>query len=880
MTFTYSYNPQFDTKLKSNDELRKWVNTFVRRDGDLNDLINNISLGYGFGHDYEDVYYNTWNQSKTSALWKSSKIAVIDIDDGWSYSKLLKSKFINKYATLIYPSPSFTPICTDIKNCYYSRIRVVFLLENTNTDPSRHYDLQRELSKLFGQNPAKATALNIGFFGNKRLSLDTTFRNTFLKVYPLKFLPDSVVDRLIKNWRSRKGGGKKGSSGGTVNTITLSTKPPGPPLALPPTHGELVGPTARETYEVLFKDDIIAGRRVDAVPKNHKDDSIHCPLPHYHNNNDANPSAYIVNKGKNTYLGCYSEGIGRYLVPPTYDDLSDNVLKSVPSIDYRNEQYLDTTPNNPLILKPGINYIKSYMGSGKTQYLDRLVNYAKQNGKSVLVFSHLRSLAFSIATRFGLTPYLSSKYKASIKATDYYVASPYSFRKPLLGVMNKKWDYVIVDEISQLLIGVASGFSEREDQFTQIHLTLKDLAALIGNAEYSLLMDADLGMKTISFINDSLPNANQHLIWNKRKPTKRNIYFYYTILHLYSKILDSYYNNEKFIFVSNCKQELDNVYQNFTVFFPHFKILLISSTTIHNDECKRFIRNPNKYCVLYDAIFATPSMTCGVSIEPPNKDFAIVYGYFKNNIHTDNVLGTQSTTYLQNAQQLFRLRDVVPIHLFVEQSITKKATWKNPYQKHDLTPLIDNTNYHNILHNNTINNYFDFFNKNLARYYPAHRAYFKETLGFDTELIYPTKEECMVGGIFLFEVFNTLMFALHNKGYNKLKKKESKYGKTTIKQLKDICTLFKNVKFDISTLKFENSGGFVATKTTRRGFVNHCETHKADIETFLGPFPATYKNDPFPLVEELFKLIDMKVCKMQANHHYQKNKIIDTYKLC
>src|SRR5262249_808501 len=61
--------------------------------------------------------------------------------------------------------------------------------------------------------------------------------------------------------------------------------------------------------------------------------------------------------------------------------------------------HLDTTPFD------GVTFVRSPKGSGKTEWLKNVVQCCKDQGKSVLLVGHRRTLLNSMAERLGLTCY-------------------------------------------------------------------------------------------------------------------------------------------------------------------------------------------------------------------------------------------------------------------------------------------------------------------------------------------------------------------------------------------------------------------------------------------------------------------------------------------
>jgi len=116
-----------------------------------------VNLGWGWMNieaDWPDVFElitvdgvatsaELSSSNRKEANFVSRQLVMVDIDSGMTIGELLENQFYNEYAAGFYATPSFTP--------ELHKFRIMFILEQPETDPARLRKLNRGLLKVFEQ---------------------------------------------------------------------------------------------------------------------------------------------------------------------------------------------------------------------------------------------------------------------------------------------------------------------------------------------------------------------------------------------------------------------------------------------------------------------------------------------------------------------------------------------------------------------------------------------------------------------------------------------------------------------------------------------------------------------------------------------------------
>lgn len=180
----------------------------------------------------------------------------------------------------------------------------------------------------------------------------------------------------------------------------------------------------------------------------------------------------------------------RLLSQYSNEDQSDDLKQVSNRYIYQSKQYFDDFE-----LYPGITLVKGEKGTGKTYRVAQIVkDMVNDNQDSVLAITHRVSLTNALAKSFDLACY-----------NEREVSSPTVLRAQLrLGICydslhkiaGQTYKVVVIDEITQLMRHIKS--KSVKNKF----ICLNVLRSIIQNAEYVILMDADLALPFIELLQD------------------------------------------------------------------------------------------------------------------------------------------------------------------------------------------------------------------------------------------------------------------------------------------------------------------------------------------------------------------------------------------
>ncbi|MCA1806900.1 MAG: hypothetical protein LC687_03420, partial [Actinobacteria bacterium] len=259
-----------------------------------------------------------------------------------------------------------------------------------------------------------------------------------------------------------------------------------------------------------------------------------------------------------------------------------------------------------LDIKPGINLVRSPIGTGKTHALIELL----AESSSYLYSVQLQSLARNAAARLGCKLY--SDKGVDVANEPYLSICLNSLPRLLEHGQLKPYEYFILDEFEQYLQRLTTDIDNKK-------LILESLEWLILNCEHVVLMDAQLGKLTKAFLSRlgfDIGLANQ-ITNNYRVGTGRKVKVYGGA-NGYKQIMDaaiSVLNAGGRAWISaNSKKEVSKVHAHITA-VTHKKGLEIKSDNSGDIENKAFFANVNVEQAKYDFIVTSPSTNTGVSID-------------------------------------------------------------------------------------------------------------------------------------------------------------------------------------------------------------------------------------------------------------------------
>jgi hypothetical protein len=465
-----------------------------------------------------------------------------------------------------------------------------------------------------------------------------------------------------------------------------------------------------------------------------KNTSVFCP-DHF----DQKPSAFVglSNKNDGRFLYCHVCRTPSWVgVPPNQYEFNsfDTAIKE----KYSEKNNPSFVPNSPLgglmfpyvvgikriqitateklqiskLHKPGVMFIKSPKGSGKTTILpeimapllsnikenrwtiedfeesdeshlgDRPAKTSGETNYSVLLIGHRRSLIREMSKRLNLNCYLddgtveeefqSNRRQRIIDRQKRYGICLDSLPK----LIRDRYNLIIIDESEQVLSHFMSEtLKSREYIF-------KRLERLLHNSSTIICLDADLSWLTFNTITELAPcksrDLSEAIKKNKRSAQEhlftdsKPVFIYLNEFTLKGKSLDIFQNKNHLIedvitslkqskriyIASNSKGQLERLEKAIQdEFGKKKKTRLITSANSQTVEAQDFIKEIKVEILNYDAVLASPSLSTGIDItfENDEKLVDVVYGFFENNI----------THHFEIDQQISRVRQPKEIKVWI-----------------------------------------------------------------------------------------------------------------------------------------------------------------------------------------------------------------------
>lgn len=581
---------------------------FESKDLTVGELVSCISNGYAFSYQYDKNYRKVEN-------FICSDIIAADFDSGITLEEAMQNEYFINNACILYTTPSHTP-----EN---HRFRVIFELPITITDKNLIRAAQTGLTRKF---PADVAAVDAArqFYGS-RGSKPHTFG---------KILSEENLDELIKLGKEKlnlsDSSGSKKMVAGSRSSLTIG-------------------------LDTAVKD---ARGDFHKLSDLEKSTPVFCPVHH-----DKKPSAFTTQSKCGTIgircQSCQQTFWAKDKQPVTYDfyAFDEQVRKAhvnftPTAMDDESGLVVFDDTNHDIILNDnfledlpifeGITLIKSPKGTGKTQYLKRVVKEMKAKKKKVLLVGHRRSLLRALSKELDLDCYLGDDKKSESKIRNsnkkYFAVSVDSI-STCLNTASDKFDVILIDESEQVFSHLISDTM----QFSVRNLSYKILKHYIRMSKTCIAVDADLNNITMSSIGgfgNKNPLIATSRVLNLFKPEASQIEIFASEQHLIGEIFEDLHAGKRLYICSNSKKKIDvlanAIKEKFGAKFP------IISLTKDNSEDKKsthFIRHIKTEILNYQAVLTSPVLGTGVDITFPDAEKLVdgVYGLFEArvNTHTD-----------------------------------------------------------------------------------------------------------------------------------------------------------------------------------------------------------------------------------------------------
>jgi hypothetical protein len=561
----------------------------------------------------------------------------VDVDSGLRLETALADDFIQQYGGFVYTTVSHT--ADD------HRFRIVFALEQPITDRDQMKHVLTGLIARLGGDRACTDACRM-FYGN------TTADITFID----KLLPASEVEKLATRapeieW-SRRDSDAISTGAVTVHSrVTLST-------------------------DVQVRDAAGATHRLVDLPVLTR---IHCPM-----HVDDHPSAFTVSSRKGTPgIHCKACHATYYVTAegPYYDfDYNLRVVRSKSleewDVESSEGQLLEFDDNrtptgvhficqqflSPIETTASVVLIRSPKGTGKTEWLRKIVDRAKAAKQSILLIGHRQSLIMATAERLGLAPYIiiqaepndESSTVLPVDPTNHYAICLDSV--PIrLDTRQNRYDIVIIDEVEQVLSHLTA--ATLRDNRQQVVLSL---GFYLRRASKVYALDADLNRVTVVGIPALIEDGSKSclLLVNDWAPKRGPTYLYHSENQLIDVLRTALDDGKRCFVCANSKALIEKLALSLQEQYGDAKSFRwITSNNSQTAETQAFLKGLPDTLLAYDVLLVSPAVGTGVDItfKGGAQRIDAVFGLFKPHV----------TTHFDMDQQLCRVRHPGEVHVWV-----------------------------------------------------------------------------------------------------------------------------------------------------------------------------------------------------------------------
>jgi Origin of replication binding protein len=630
---------------------RKLNGTFQNLDLSLEELANEVSQGHAFCAQHS-------KQRRKKDNFLQAGFLAVDIDHGLTIPEALSNSFVQAFAGLIYTTPSHTD--------QDHRFRIVFQLDQPISDPQTMEHAYTGLIQKFGGDRSCKDACRM-FFGNTQAQVQMPGGRPLSK---------EDVDALVLR--------------GSEAEFTQDT--------LQPT---TYGPATIHSRLVIDPEICVitasgsTARLVDLPSQT----QIHCP-----EHVDHRPSAFTLRSKQGTpglhCLTCKatffirSEGpyydfdyelraIRHLQQAPTLesvtrnltgagDDTSDSAAPPTmmpmalgavidpgkhTGVSFIREPFLP-----PVVTDADVVLIKSPKGSGKTEWLKRIVLDARESRQSVLLIGHRQSLIMATAQRLGLTAYIhiqaaedgSGSSVINVKPTGYYAICVDSLPSRL-DPQKHKYDVILIDEVEQVLAHLTSD-TLRDNR----HDALMLLAHYLQKSKKVYALDADLNRVTGVCIPDLMGESKKtaFVVVNDWATPRGEMSLYEDKGHLVYELLQQLGTGKRCFVCANSKKAVLRLTRLIAEeFHGTKKLMTITSSNSQTREVQEFLLGLPGTCLAYDCVLVSPAVGTGVDITFPKGESKVdaVFGLFVALVNT----------HFDIDQQLCRVRHPGAVNVWV-----------------------------------------------------------------------------------------------------------------------------------------------------------------------------------------------------------------------
>lgn len=271
----------------------------------------------------------------------------------------------------------------------------------------------------------------------------------------------------------------------------------------------------------------------------------------------------------------------------------------------------------------GLIIVNAPTGYFKTELIGKeFIKHAKQHDKLSITIAHRVSLIADLCDRLGLSSYEEIKKDKSLASVieSLGICINSLVKMPFKQFISKA-SHVFIDEISQVIRVFGSDILGKGA--SAIHDAFK---MLIAEAECVIVADANIDQMTLNFLESCRPNQSFTVIEVLPVDQGKRGVFCTDENELLGEIARRLAEGQKVWIATDSKAWAESIIASGIVDHANEVILIDADTKEISPQVQAFLKNPNEESKKYDLIFASPTISSGVSINHDQFDF--VAGYF------------------------------------------------------------------------------------------------------------------------------------------------------------------------------------------------------------------------------------------------------------
>ena len=272
----------------------------------------------------------------------------------------------------------------------------------------------------------------------------------------------------------------------------------------------------------------------------------------------------------------------------------------------------------------GLIIVNAPTGYFKTEViLKQAVENAKQHDKLSITIAHRVSLIADLCDRLELSSYKEIKAnKALVSVIESLGICVHSLALAPFRPFINKVSHVFIDEISQVIRCLADSTLKRH-KANAIYDTLRQL---IAEAECVIVADANIDQMTLNFLESCRPNETFKIVQVLPVDQGKKAVFCTDENYLLYEVARRLAEGENVWIATDSKAWAESIIASGMLAHAENMLVIDADTKEIDPKVQAFLENPNEESKKYDLIFASPTISSGVSIN--HNQFNFVAGYF------------------------------------------------------------------------------------------------------------------------------------------------------------------------------------------------------------------------------------------------------------